>query len=298
MSSIPVPPIPTNFLLSAGSQPVEEDPLDFMDMPNEMSTFEVNAKIYDFDENIDLSECRAFLENIYNKLVDYKVQDANLTFPVGGLNADNMAYLNALLAEGEVSAVIHEDDQIVNIQESIFTGIWRVTVIDKANNLLKDYVEAGDIPEILLIKNQEKPNKVLFDSALLPENVANAPAILTELEDKRNELTENGDIEFIDAMTNPTEAINLTLLPHTEEDLNCIGGVLGDGDTVILSRGYGNCRITSTGVSSIWWVRYFNSTDKEILSTIEVVNMPIVACAAQEDLDESAGRLKEQFEEL
>lgn len=60
MSSIPVPPIPTNFLLSAGSQPVEEDPLEFMDMPNEMSTFELNPKIYEFDENTDLSECRVF----------------------------------------------------------------------------------------------------------------------------------------------------------------------------------------------------------------------------------------------
>ncbi len=122
MSSIPVPPIPTNFLLSAGSQPTEEDKLEFMEMPNEMSTFELNAKIYEFDENIDLSQCRVFLENIYNQLAGYKVQNDNLIFPVEGLNADNMAYLNALLAEGEVSAVIHEDNQIVNIQESIFTG--------------------------------------------------------------------------------------------------------------------------------------------------------------------------------
>lgn len=298
MSSIPVPPIPTNFLLSAGSQPVEEDPLDFMDMPNEMSTFEVNAKIYEFDENIDLSQCRLFLENIYTQLDGYKIQNANLIFPVTGLNSQNMEYLNALLAEGEVSAVIHEDDQIVNIQESIFTGVWRVTIVDKANNLLSDYVEAGDIPEILIAKNQEKPNKVFFDTALLPEHVANAPAILTELEDKRNELNLKSDDEFIDAMTNPTESINLTLLPHTEEDLNCIGGILGNGDTVILSRGYGNCRITSTGVSSIWWVKYFNSTDNEILSTIEVVGMPIVACAAQEDMESTAERLKEFADEL
>lgn len=298
MSSIPVPPIPANFLLSAGSQPAEEEKLEYIDMPNEMSIFEVDPKIYEFDENIDLSQCKVFLENIYTQLAGYDINSDNLLFKVTGLNKDNIEYLNALLGEGEVSAVINEKDQVVNIQESIFTGIWRVTIVDKDNNLLDDYIEAGDIPAIITDKNQQKPNKVLFDSAMLPENVANAPAILTELEDKRNQLTENGDIEFIDAMTNPTEAINLTLLPHTEEDLNCIGNIIGSGDTIILSRGYGNCRITSTGVSSVWWVKYFNSSDNEILSTIEVVDMPIVACAAQEDIESSVERLKEFADEL
>jgi hydrogenase-1 operon protein HyaF len=42
-----------------------------------------------------------------------------------------------------------------------------------------------DIPEAIVALNQKKSNKVLFDSALLPESVINAPAILTELKDKR-----------------------------------------------------------------------------------------------------------------
>ncbi len=298
MSSIPVPPIPANFLLSAGSQPDEEEKLDFMDMPNEMSVFEVDAKIYDWSENADLTQCREFLEKIYMSLANYDVNSDNIIFTVKGLNTDNLRYLNTLLGEGEVSAIIHQDHRIVNIQESIFTGIWRVTIVDHDNNLLKDYIEAGDIPKILITTNLEKSDKVRFNSALLPDNVINAPAILTELEDKRKELNLKSEDGFIDSMTNPTEAINLTLLPHTEDDLNSIGNILGIGDTVILSRGYGNCRITSTDVSSIWWVKYFNSTDNEILSTIEVVGIPIVACAAQEDLESSAERLKEFADEL
>jgi hypothetical protein len=41
-------------------------------------------------------------------------------------------------------------------------------------------IEVGDIPEAIVALNQKKSNKILFDSALLPESVINAPAILTE----------------------------------------------------------------------------------------------------------------------
>ncbi|SFV58859.1 Hydrogenase maturation factor HoxQ [hydrothermal vent metagenome] len=292
MPSIPVPPIPTNFLLGAGSQEdSKEDKLEYMEMPTEMSTFGINSKIYEWDESIDLSECKSFLENIYTLMANYKISDKNLLFKVEGLNSDNIAYLNDLLGEGEVSAIINNKDEVISIQESIFAGIWRINIV-KNNKLVKDYIEIGDIPSVIVSLNQQLPNKVRFNSALLPENVINAPAILTELEDKR---IKHNNLNADNLML---EAINLTLLPHTEDDLICINNVLGVGNTVILSRGYGNCRITSTGVSSIWLVKYFNSADNEILSTIEVADIPIVACAAQEDLKDSYKRLKEFSDEL
>lgn len=289
MSSIPIPPIPANFL-GAGSQTTsEEDKLEYMEMPTEMSTFDVNSKIYEWDESQDLSQCKEFLERIHFQMLNYKIDNPNLSFVVHGLDENNLAYLNTLLGEGEVSAIINQKEQIVNIQESIFTGVWRITIIDNDNNLVSDCIEVGDIPEAIVMLNQKNSSKVIFNSALLPENVINAPAILTELKEKREE---HGNLKT------SLEAINLTLLPHTEDDLISINNVLGLGDTVILSRGYGNCRITSTGVSAIWWVKYFNSTDNEILSTIEVVDMPIVACAAQEDIESSTKRLKEFTDEL
>ena len=61
----------------------------------------------------------------------------------------------------------------------------------------------------------------------------------------------------------------------------------------ILSRGYGNCRVTSTRLAHVWWVQYFNSMDTLILNTIEVVALPEVALAAPEDLRESHQRLVE-----
>lgn len=66
---------------------------------------------------------------------------------------------------------------------------------------------------------------------------------------------------------------------------------LGAGAVTILSRGYGNCRITSTGLAYVWWVQYFNSMDQIILDTLEVVDVPEVAQAAEEDYADSVARL-------
>ncbi|MCU7925203.1 MAG: hydrogenase expression/formation protein [Candidatus Thiodiazotropha sp. (ex Dulcina madagascariensis)] len=87
--------------------------------------------------------------------------------------------------------------------------------------------------------------------------------------------------------------INLTLLPQTEQDLAFLIEHLGEGPLTILSRGYGNCRITSTAVDNVWWVQYFNSQDKNILNTLEIGGVPAVAAAASEDIQDSAQRLDE-----
>ena len=65
------------------------------------------------------------------------------------------------------------------------------------------------------------------------------------------------------------------------------------GPVAIMSRGFGNCRITSTSLANVWRVQYFNNMQTLILNTIEVVDMPEVALAAPEDLADSALRLKE-----
>ena len=64
----------------------------------------------------------------------------------------------------------------------------------------------------------------------------------------------------------------------------------------MLSRGYGNCRIVNTRAAGIWRVTYFNSQDMIILDTLEVGSVPEVACAAQQDLEDSAERLAEVLE--
>ena len=91
----------------------------------------------------------------------------------------------------------------------------------------------------------------------------------------------------------PAHVINLTLLPLSPEDIAHIDRVLDGGSVVILSRGFGNCRISSTAARHVWRVQYFNNMQTLILNTIEVVAMPEVAVAAREDLVESHERLAE-----
>ena len=90
--------------------------------------------------------------------------------------------------------------------------------------------------------------------------------------------------------------INLTLLPVSDADLDTLYGWLGHREVSILSRGYGNCRITSTRLKNVWWVQYFNSMDTLILNSIEIVGMPEVALAADEDFTDSVERLREYLD--
>ena len=92
--------------------------------------------------------------------------------------------------------------------------------------------------------------------------------------------------------------INLTLLPHTEPDLAWLDIALGEGAVTVLSRGYGNCRITATATRGIWRVQFFNSMDALILDTFEVTEMPEIAIAASEDLADSAKRIEAVLEAI
>jgi hydrogenase-1 operon protein HyaF len=118
--------------------------------------------------------------------------------------------------------------------------------------------------------------------------LANAPAILSELMDK--------------SATQPAgsmpHVVNLSLLPHTPEDLAWLDEALGEGAVTVLSRGYGNCRITATGQARVWRVQFFNSMDTLILDTYEVTEMPEVALAAEVDLADSARRIRDVIEAI
>ncbi len=79
----------------------------------------------------------------------------------------------------------------------------------------------------------------------------------------------------------------------SQDDMAYLVSALGAGSVTVLSRGYGNCRVTSTGLAHVWWVQYFNSMDQIILDTLEVVDIPEVAQAAEEDYADSVERLGE-----
>ena len=191
-----------------------------------------------------------------------------------------------MLGEGEVS-VLFDGEPRARIQESVLAGVWRVRYMDADGQVTNDCVEVGEIPTLVADGAfAGAVSRVDDEMDVLPEGVLNAPALLTEVNDKAAGRT--GDAA--------SHVINLTLLPQTEQDLAFLAGRLGKGRVTVLSRGYGNCRISSTGTRNVWWVQYFNSQDRNILNRLEITAGPEVACAAPEDIRDSAARLREILE--
>ncbi|MCG8429042.1 MAG: hydrogenase expression/formation protein [Chromatiales bacterium] len=267
-----------------GSQPLEADgaQLEYMQLPGEMQTFVPPV----LPEPEEIEGCEAALELLDKLLSAAKVFDQQgraQQFDLSGFDQTNRTLIDQVLGEGEVSVRFHNPEDL-RIQESVLAGIWRVQHLDAQGRVVKDLIEIGAVPAVLLSEVfSEGRRTIQAASAEQAEVLLNAPSLLVELADKVAAY-QPGDEPHV---------INLTLLPHSPEDLEHLDTSLGAGRVAILSRGYGNCRITSTGITHVWWVQFFNSTDVIILNTIEVVDVPLVAKASREDIQDSAQRLEE-----
>ncbi len=271
-------------IIGQGSQPKEEDgvDLDFMRLPSAMTTYAM-PQVSIALEPESIARVKSVLQEVQAALSSFDPDHDN-SFNVRNLTESEQAFLNEILGEGEVS-IIQNDDLNTQIQESVLAGVWRVRCFNPSNGKLAyDSIEVGDIPNIIKQYTFETAAKQLqFDTQHLPAGLMNALPLIAEL---------NAKIMAYSAEQLP-HIINLSLLPQTPEDLAFLYKILGKGTTSILSRGYGTNRITSTATNKVWWVQYFNSDDTLILNTLEVSAVPSVACAAPEDLADSAVRLAE-----
>jgi len=270
-------------LVGPGSQPKDEDGgvLEYMQMPADMMTFAAPV-LPEPEETDGLSDGLSALEAVLSMLRGYSAAAPAGRVDLAHLDEANLDLVNQVLGEGEVSVIAGTDLQA---QESVLAGVWRLRSAGAAGPA--DYVEVGAFPGAVLkgaFKGADAVVKV--PETMTGENIFNAPPLIAEI---------NEHVPKSDVVPGP-HVINLSLLPHTEEDLAFLTSCLGRGDVTILSRGYGNCRITSTTTRNTWWVQFYNSQDSLILNSIEIVKVPEVACAAAEDIADSANRLDEILE--
>ena len=267
-----------------GSQPAESDgaEMSFMQMPSGMSTFE--SPLIPAPEEIQgLEPALEMATRLQAILADYRVDQSAQRIDITALDAHNRQFFDQLLGEGEVS-VLCDTGLKVRIQESVLAGVWRVQTLDEDDGLVRDTIEVADVPALVRHRTfADAQVNIDVESLQIPSDIYNAAPLLTEISDKLGEFRA-GDEPHV---------INLSLLPHTEQDLTFLSDCLGIGPVIILSRGYGNCRISSTATSNLWWVQYFNSQETLILNTLEISSVPEVACAAQEDISDSHHRLRE-----
>ncbi len=265
--------------LGPGSQPDEGDGvLQFMEMPKSMATFHSPA-LPEPEDAAMLNGAKAALHAIVEALAAWTPGNS-VRVPLDGLDKANLAFVDQALGEGEVSVVCGSD---VQVQESVLAGVWRVRTSAPDGRLVADAVEVGAFPMSVRERLTERTGHEFSLPRSFGPEVFNAPPLLTEIGDQISKPRTSQD----------PHVINLSLLPHTEADLLLIDETLGRGIVTALSRGYGNCRVMSTGVAGVWWVRFYNSQDTLILNSIEVVDVPEVVCAAPEDIADSHERLVE-----
>ncbi len=268
--------------------PEPTDAVEYMPMPREMNIFEMPQLPEpglgnDVEGARDVLAC--FLSGMDSWLAEGGAWPA---LDLAGLPAEQLRVLNETLGEGEVSALVDAGHEVgmepaleVRVQETVFSGVWRQQHL-RGNHLLHDYLLAAPIPPLVQARAIEGASPRLRPLPL-PAGAMNVPALV-------NELQEAMDRAGADT---PSHVINLTLLPLSPEDAAHIDAVLDGGTVVVLSRGFGNCRISSTAARHVWRVQYFNNMQTLILNTIEVTTMPEVAVAAREDLLETSTRLAE-----
>ncbi|MEJ2116564.1 MAG: hydrogenase expression/formation protein [Alphaproteobacteria bacterium] len=266
-----------------GSQPLEEDSeLSYMPMPSGMMTFAM-PDLPEPEETGELGTAKALLARVAVLAEKYSEDGSHNMIDLAGLDADNLALINQILGEGEVSIIAGTGCQV---QEAVLAGVWRVRVTDENGALLHDLIEVARFPVTISALTFHDAQAALTLPEEYGANIVNAPMLLPEI---------NEHIPLAAPDSEP-HVINLSLLPHTEEDLAFLDAQLGRSGIIILSRGYGSCRVTATNTRNVWWVQFYNSQDTLILNSIEITPVPEVVCAAPEDIADSAKRLAEILE--
>jgi len=276
-------PIPVRSI-GPGSQ-VEDDTLEYMPMPQGMETFRAPL-LPEPEQMAQRHHAHRVLREALARLGEVCQGGGNRVVDLAGLAEEDLVLVNQVLGEGEVSAVVQPAGEArldVRVQEAVFAGVWRV-VTTAGGRVVSDTIELGHIPQVLKqAAREDVVAEVPRWQGALPPNVQNAPTLLAEIEDHWR-LWRPGQ---------PAHVVNLTLLPVSMEDIGFLDHHLGTGRVLILSRGYGNCRITNTCRPNTWRVVYYNSQDVVILNTVEISELPEVAQAAIEDLEDSHERLQE-----
>jgi hydrogenase-1 operon protein HyaF len=255
------------------------DQLDYLPLPREINSY--SKPLLPEPEAVkNLSRAMEAMAWLQGALGHYRVGGQPRALDISTLDAHNRDLVNQILGEGEVS-VLYRGEFSARIQESVLAGVWRTFYLDQQHSPVRDIIEVCDAPSLARSPAANHSTDLLFLATNAPADASNARPILVEIQERLAQRSAR----------QPAHVINLTLLPLSESELAFLDQALGIGPIRLLSRGYGDCRIDSTGMAGVWWVRYFNAADKLILNTLEVVDLPAVACAAQEDLDDSRQRL-------
>lgn len=252
----------------------------YIDMPKRMDSYSAPV-LPDPDTLRRLEGARESMRWLQAALTERQAGAQPLLADLSGLDADSREVVHQVLGEGEVSISV-AGEASARVQESVLAGVWRILHLDDQGRVVADLLEVAPYPYVLSVAFEDsRPVDTTAD--VEDAAVANALPILVEVEEAVRRYAADG----------AEHSINFSLLPTTADELEFIDARLGRGPVNILSRAYGKCQVISTRTPNTWWVRYYNGMDKLILNSLEVVAVPGVVTAAEEDLRDSALRLQD-----
>lgn len=276
--------------LGPGSQPQEEDlvltKFATTRLAHDESEFQIARQTDPLAtlDSTDIEHCRDALElalKISADLENLNPGDPQPVYDLSQLDEVNTKVFKEIMGEGEVSILIHAPVE-AQITESVLAGVWRVRELDHDGKVLRDYVEIGEVParvrHAIDVATIDR-----FQPGVPPEGAMNVMPVLAEISARsgRYKLGQRNHV------------ISFTLLPMNEQDQQHLQATLGRGPVHITSRGYGRCRVLSTGVRHVWAVQFFSASDEVVLDTVEIGDVPEAARAAKEDFEDSSVRMRE-----
>lgn len=225
---------------------------------------------------------KELLRNIAAAMAIHRDDDPAKFFSIRDLDESSRILLSEVLGRGEVSGRVGEPSS-VQIQESVFPGLWRVKSETKPDE--PECLVIADVPPMLRLPDHH----ALDDTMHIREDadgVMNALPVLGEIRERAKAYIPGRD----------NHIINFTLLPMSEADMALMRETLGAGQVDLVSKGYGKCRVCSTRWPHVWSVQFFNAMDTIILDSLEVGDVPVSVRAAGDDFVDSSVRLLEIIE--
>ena len=261
----------------------EEDSLQYLAVPREMDVFRM-PEVPQRADTRALCEARDVLNRFADRFAAWDIGSATAgpRLALDGLPPATLRVLNQVLGEGEVSVRVDAPRPCASRRayspasgacaSSTPTGAW---------------LAIGSKPRRCRLR--QSPPRTADGARCAPipdlppcDELARAPA------------RDRGARARATVRQPGAGRSILRCLPLTPEDHKVIELALPVGPVAIMSRGFGDCGITSTERRTCCRVQYFNTMNTLILNTLEVVDAPEVALAATDDLADS----RERFGEL
>ncbi len=131
---------------------------------------------------------------------------------------------------------------------------------------------------------------VRFDSGPGPgdsEPTGMAMALLREVADHLLTVAQGGE----------RQVVELGNLPLSDGDLQLLEDKLGRGEVDAKVSASGLTEVYETAFPGVWWVKYFDNGDRPAAQQLEIGTVPMIIEAHPDDIQASADRFSQLFEE-